>query len=73
MFKDCNDCTHQAKMGMINTYCLACMRAYGVHDEKTNKELADIYINFPKKDLFEPKNVDVPDTNTGKMQEEKDE
>lgn len=67
MYKSCGDCKHHVKKGMVNTYCLACMRAYGVHDQETNKELADMYINFPKKDLFEPKLMDVSGIDVGKM------
>ena len=51
----CSNCRNEAPEGKINSDCLMCMHLYGVHTQEANKEAAYESINFPKRDLFEPK------------------
>lgn len=51
----CSNCRNEAPEGKINSDCLMCMHLYGVHTQEVNKEAAYESINFPKRDLFEPK------------------
>lgn len=51
----CSNCRNEAPEGKINSDCLMCMHLYGVHTQEANKEAAYEFINFPKRDLFEPR------------------
>lgn len=51
----CSNCRNEAPEGKINSDCLMCMHLYGVHTQEANIEAGYESINFPKRDLFEPK------------------